>query len=241
MPVNKLLLFATVMTGVLGPMFWARFAQAQDAGGAGPGLGDLVLGIGVSAGMQYDDRDCKVGGGSSDFPGTSTCLLFAGGVDVSLLWRGRIGGMLGLYSSSGQAAIAQAVGGQTPPGFPDRISVPLALDVRPLGYLVSPGDRSWRGRLLGGLGLRLGPSLELVRTAGDSAAGAGLFFAAQAELPLHGAPRHGVSLRFTTNVIYAPQQELNNGMVRTSGSTDCATGCGYEPVVQTYLGLVYYP
>lgn len=209
----------------------------------------LTVALGVGAGMQYDSRACFLAGqagGEGVEPDTAPCVLFAGGGDLALLWRQRIGGMIGVYSVSGQA-----VRTGKEPAIPDRISLPLALEVRPLAFLPSSG---YVGRVLAGVGLRAGPSIEILRTASDQTATAGLYLALLGEVPLSRVAQHGVSLRLGLHLITAPRVSLNDGLVRSSPFDACAPqspepGCvpagerlhGVGVVAQTYLGLVYYP
>jgi hypothetical protein len=208
----------------------------------------LTVALGVGAGMQYDSRACFLAadGGDGTEPTTSPCVLFAGGGDLALLWRQRIGGMIGIYSVSGQA-----VRTGKEPAIPDRISLPLALEVRPLSFLPASG---YAARALAGVTLRAGPSIEILRTASDQTATAGLYLGVLGEVPLSRAARHGVSLRLGLHLITAPRVSLNDGLVRSSPFDACAPqnpepGCvpaserlhGVGVVAQTYLGLVYYP
>lgn len=229
-------------------------------------LGDLTVGIAASAGFQPDGRGCSVGKQDRTFPGTNTCILFAGGVDASFLWRGRIGASLGVWSVAGQAAVAEKPTDDAPEpaAFPDRVSVPLMLDVRPLAFLVAPEDRSYRARALHGVRLALGPSFELVRTSLDSSldwgarigsparAVLGLHASFDGEIPLHAAAdvRSGLSLRLSVRLLYVPIVTLavpSGGLVSSqpielpSGETGVADrfhGLGVR--AQLFLGLVYY-
>src|SRR5262249_2695874 len=91
-------------------------------------LGALTIGLSVSSGIQIDRRSCDTAGSSRTVPGSGACVLWAGGLDAAFLYRGHIGGSLGLWSVSGQSAqLAQGQGG---PAFPDRISIPLLLELR---------------------------------------------------------------------------------------------------------------
>lgn len=230
-------------------------------------LGGLTVGIGTSAGFQPDGRPCTVGGQYRTFPGTDTCLLFSGGLDASFLWHGRIGAALGLWSVAGQASVAKMVSPDGPeqPGFPDRVSVPLMLDVRPLAFLVAPDDRSYRARALHGLRLGLGPSFELVRTSLDSSldwgsrigsparAVLGMHASLDGEVPLHAAEdtRSGLSLRLSVRLLYVPivtlkaptggavaSQPVAEELVADTAAADTFHGLGVR--AQLFLGLVYY-
>lgn len=202
----------------------------------------LRFSLALSGGMQFDGRSCAPGGGQDPFPGP--CLLFAGGVEGGLLWRWRVGAVLGLYSVNGVGAAVASDGATQVPAIPDRISIPLSVELRPAGFFVPPGG--YRRRLLHGLGLRVGPSLELLRTASDQVAGLGFHLGLFGELPLYVAPHHSVSLRVLGDLLISPRASLNNGVVRSVNFSDCADPCpsgtyGYGPVGQLYLGLVYLP
>lgn len=223
---------------------------APEPAPADPFAAPLWVALGVSLGSQVDSRDCSTAGRSSNFVGTGTCLLFAAGVDLSLLYRGRIGGSLGLYSVSGVAAAINETDASKTPAIPDRISVPMLLEVRPLAYLRRAQTPSYTARALRGVGLALGPSVELVRTSSDQATSLGGQLRLQVEIPLHGGAHHGVSLRAAAHLLIAPKVSLNGGVVRSVNFEPCQNpGCptladafhGYGPVFQSYLGLVYYP
>lgn len=210
----------------------------------------LSVGLGISLGSQLDSRDCSTAGRSATFAGSGTCMLFAGGVDLSLLYRARIGASLGLYSVSGVAALINETDAAQTPAIPDRVSIPLLLDVRPLAFLQRAQRPSYTARVLRGVGLAAGPSVELVRTSSDQATSVGGQLRLQVEVPLHGGPRHGVSLRAAAHLLIAPRVSLNGGVVRSVNFEPCTgAGCptlsdhfhGYGPVFQSYLGLVYYP
>ncbi|MCS6914816.1 MAG: hypothetical protein RMK29_10385 [Myxococcales bacterium] len=206
----------------------------------------LTLAVAASAGVQYDARPCTLAGREGLSPDVPVCLLFAGGADAALLWRGRIGGALGLYSSAGQAVKT----GQQP-AIPDRISLPVLLEVRPLSYLPAAEEETLRGRFLSGLALRAGPSVEIVRTSSDAAAGPGFHMALVGEVPLSASRQHAVSLRLALHLLIVPLLSLNDDAVRSAPVAGCAPSpeCmlaadrihGYGAVAQTYLGLVYYP
>lgn len=222
-------------------------------------LGDVTVGIGLQAGVQPDSRSCKVGEASRSLGGY--CMLFAGGLDVSVLYRGAIGGSIGLFSVAGQAAIAE----NDAPGFPDRISIPLLLDLRPLGFLVQRGDRSYRARALHGLRFGIGPSLEIIRISRESVfdwgerigeparSVLGMQATFDGEVPLTGRAENSVSLRLSVRVLYAPKVALDGDMtpgVIRSANFDLATvegpprndqWLGLAPSAQVLLGLVYYP
>lgn len=199
----------------------------------------LTVAMGASVGLQPDSRQCGLAGSVGSNSPAAACVMFAGGVDLSLLYRGRLGGTVGLFSVSGQAI-------QGTVAAPDRVSIPFLFDVRPLGFLVPRGDTSYKGRLLTGLGLALGPSVEVIRISSDSTVNPGLVVRLQAELPLHAQPRNGVSLRFAAHTVVSPAVALYSGGVRTTPfecvpATCAGVPLGLDAVFQAYFGLVYYP
>lgn len=218
--------------------------------------GALSVGIGISAGFQTDSRGCDTAGSSRSLPNNGACILWAGGVDVSMLWRGHIGAALGVFSVSGQAAYAST--GQSAAAFPDRVSVPLLVDFRPLSFVLPASQGGYLSRVLYGIRLGLGPSLEFVRTASDSSTAYGqrtgsvaralfgMHFSLDGEVPLQSAA-HGLSLRVSTRILYAPIVVLNDGLVQSTPVVSDVppvelprTFLGYATHAQVYLGLVYY-
>src|SRR5437773_590027 len=102
---------ARLRLALLAALLAPAAARADDEGGVRP----LTVALSVSAGMQYDGRACALAGHDSNEPDTPVCLLLAGGTDIALLWRGRLGGAIGLFSSSG---VAVTTGKE--PAIPDR-------------------------------------------------------------------------------------------------------------------------
>lgn len=218
-------------------------------------LGDLTVGMAVSAGFQPDARPCQVAGVARNAPGTG-CALFAAGIDGSFLWKGRLGVALGLSSVAGQSSVPQASepGSDAPPAFPDRVSVALALDIRPLAFFVPAGDRSYQARLLHGLRVGIGPSFELVRTALDSSIRAGnrqgnlasailgMHTLIDGEIPLLSQGANSLSLRISLRLLYVPQVVLNDGSIQSAPFTpvELDQPQGYGLRTQLLFGLVYY-
>lgn len=220
-------------------------------------LGALTVELSASAGFQTDSRGCNTAGTNRSVPGTGTCILWGGGVDVSLLWRGHLGAAVGLWSVAGQAAVIPE--GSSGAAFPDRVSVPLLLDFRPFSFVLPASQTGYLSRFLYGLRLGIGPSLEIVRTSSDSSVAAGERTGSPAasliganlfvggEVPLTSGPS-GLALRFSTRFLYAPIVVLNEGLVQSAPivSTDStpttltSTFQGYATHVQVYLGLAYY-
>lgn len=245
--------------GLLGALALAAFPTESRADLGS--LGTTTVGVAIAGGIQPDTRSCTVGGQDRTFPGTGSCLLWGGGIEAMMLWRGRVGAALGLYSIAGQAAVpvADSPSGQAPPAFPDRVSVPLLLDVRPLAF-VAAQDGSYSSRFLHGLRLGLGPSFELVRTSSDSSIAfgnrigelarsiLGMHASLDLEVPLIASIPSALSLRFSTRILYVPLIPLNSGVVR-SAPFDAGPGggppvgseyVGYGVRGQLFLGLAYY-
>jgi hypothetical protein len=222
--------------------------------------GAVTVAIGVGGGFQLDRRACDTAGSSRTTP-TGQCVLWAGGLDLSLLWRGHLGASLGLWSVSGQAAvIPSAPDGPSPAAaFPDRVSLPLLFDLRPLSFFVAPGSSSYLDRVLYGLRLGLGPSIEIVRTASDSSLDwgrrigeplrslVGMHASLDGELPLQSGPS-GLSLRLSARLLYVPLVVLNDAAVQSApvSTTDVTPAqlpksfVGYASHAQLFLSLVYY-
>jgi hypothetical protein len=223
-------------------------------------LGDVTIGLGIAAGFQPDSRSCNVGRDSHSVPqpgsDSGACLMWAGGVEGTILWRGHIGVALGLYSVAGQAGVRQQQPGEAPPAFPDRVSVPLLLDMRPFSALGAADGNGYLARFLHGIRFGLGPSFELVRTSSDSSVNwgqrngspvksvIGAHFTFDVEVPLHAAAASALSLRLSTRVLYVPLVSLDNDTVRSADfAVDAAsepTFLGYGTHAQAYLGFVYY-
>lgn len=225
-------------------------------------LGALTVGLGLGLGFQPDSRTCETAGSGRPLtPGGSGCALFAGGVDASFLWRGRVGASLGLWSVAGQAAVPQGVppSGQAPAAYPDRISIPLLLDVRPLAFFRWGDDGSYLRRLTHGVRLAIGPSFELVRTSSDSSLDfadrtgsiakslLGMHLSLDGEIPLHASLPSALSLRVSLRALYVPVVALNDGMVQSAivGADQTpamlsSTLQGYATHFQFLMGLAYY-
>lgn len=243
---------ATAAIIVLGALFGASSAARAELGSLGP----VTIGVAVAAGLQPDKRSCETAGSSRSFPTTGACIQWAGGVEGSILWRGHVGLAMGVFSVAGQAA--QAPQGQTAAAFPDRVSVPFLLDFRPLSFLLGGRPASYLSRVMYGLRIGLGPSVEIVRTSSDSSimwgqrlgqpakALLGGQFSLDAEVPLSRSVS-GLSLRLSTRILYAPIVVLNDGAVQSSPVANMQTPIelssmfqGYASHVQLFLGLIYY-
>lgn len=158
------------------------------------------------------------------------------GVGVEALWRGRVGGYAALLSSEGTPIAAVEVNGVTKASLADRVSVPIALAWRPFQMLTPlVQQRSAFGRrLLEGIGVQVGISVEHLRTSDDSATTAGLHLGLGVELPLFGGPvEGGLSLRLYGRLLVTKDVRLDTTQ----------TQIVFEPGFsgQIFGGLAYYP
>jgi hypothetical protein len=152
------------------------------------------------------------------------------GAGIELLWRARLGGFAELLSSSGTAIVPPTVNGARLPSLADRISVPFGLAARPLAARFIE-RKDFAARLLSGIGVQLGISVEHLRTNDDDKTTAGLHAAVLFDVPLYGGPKlGGVALRLGARLLVAPEVKLDGGAV-------------YEPNAsgQLFAGLSYYP
>ena len=152
------------------------------------------------------------------------------GAGAELLWRARVGGFAALLASEGTPIIAPTVNGKQLPSLGDRISVPFGLAARPLAPFAID-LHPWWARLLSGVGVQLGVTVEHVRTNDDSRTTAGLHVALGVDVPLYGGPKQGgVALRLYGRLLFTPAIYLDNRAI-------------FEPVAsgQLYAGLAYYP
>jgi hypothetical protein len=151
------------------------------------------------------------------------------GAGVELLWRGRLGGFAELLSSSGSPIEVGRFNGVQQPSFGDRISVPFGLAARPFASLGRPG--TYVARLLAGIDVQLGLTVEYVRTSDDDAATAGLHTAIALDVPIYGGVvEGGLALHLGARFFFTPEIWLDNRSV-------------FEPVASTQLfaGITYIP
>ena len=174
----------------------------------------LMLSVHALLGVEPHDRGSPV----------------AFGAGAELLWRARVGGFAALLAAEGTPIIAPTVGGHQQQGFADRISIPFGLSARPLAWLAA--DRSnWVSRLLTGIGVQLGLTIEQLRTSDDSQTTAGLHVALGVDVPIYGGPRQGgIALRLYGRLLFTPEVKLDNNAV-------------FEPSAsgQLFAGLAYFP
>lgn len=152
------------------------------------------------------------------------------GAGAELLWRARVGFFADLLASEGTPIVAPSQNGTQQPGFGDRISVPFGLAARPLAWL-TVDKPSWGARLVAGIGVQLGITVEHLRTSDDNATTAGLHAALALDVPLYGGPKQGgVALRLCARMLATPTVKLDQAAV-------------LEPSVsaQLFAGLAYYP
>jgi hypothetical protein len=180
----------------------------------------LTLGINALIGVEPHSRGNPV----------------AFGAGAEILWRARIGGFAQLLSSEGTPVVAPTVNNIKQQSFGDRISVPFGLAVRPLAW--SFGDRAdWPARLLTGIELQLGLTVEHVRTSDDSDTTAGLHAALGLDIPIWGGPkRGGIAVRLYARMMVTPSISLDFDNTLQAFTV-------FEPVFsgQLYAGLIYFP
>jgi hypothetical protein len=151
------------------------------------------------------------------------------GCGLELLWKARLGGFAALYSSEGTPIAVPKYNNVQQPFLGDRISVPFGLAARPFASFGRPG--SFLGRLLYGIDLQLGITVEYVRTSDDDAATAGLHAAVALELPLYGgAVEGGLAVRLGARFMFTPEIHLDSNSVLEPTAT-----------TQLFAGLTYYP
>jgi hypothetical protein len=167
--------------------------------------------------------------GGEPQPERGTAVAF--GVGAEVLWRLRVGAFVALLSSEGSPLMAATVGGKTQPSLGDRVSVPFGLAARPFGAL-GERPRHFGDRLLGGLGVQLGATIEHVRTSDDSQTTGGLHLGLSVDVPVWGGPGEGgVALRLYGRLMVTPEVTLE------------ANKSVFEPHAsgQIFGGLAYYP
>jgi hypothetical protein len=185
----------------------------------------LALGVHALIGVEPHDRGNPV--------------AFGGGAE--LLWRGRFGGFAALLASEGSPVIPPTSGTGTELALVDRISVPFGFATRPLAT-IGLKRRDYWGRLLTGIGLQAGITVEHYRLSTDEQTTAGLHLGAGVDVPLWGGTREGgVALRIYGRFIATPSITFIGppppGML-TGGSP-----IAFEPAAsgQFFVGVTYYP
>ena len=152
------------------------------------------------------------------------------GAGAELLWKARLGGFAELLSSGGTGLIAPTVMGVMEPGFADRISVPFGLASRPLApWFINRSQ--WWARLLDGIGVQLGLTVEHLRTSDDATTTAGLHAALSVDVPLYGGPKQGgAAIRLAGRLMVTPTIFLDNRAVAEPATNG-----------QLFIGFAYYP
>lgn len=153
------------------------------------------------------------------------------GIGGEFLWRARVGGFVSLLSSEGTLVlVTQTVNGTKAPSLPDRISVPFGFAARPFTVLVERRDEYW-ARLVAGLGVQVGVTVENLRTSDDSQTVAGLHLGVSVDVPLWGGPvQGGAGLRLAGRALFTPAVSLSANSVA-------------EPIAsgQFYGGFCWWP
>ncbi len=151
------------------------------------------------------------------------------GVGAEMLWRMRIGGFAALLSSSGTPILpVKGAGDQTLPSLADRISVPFGFAVRPFSALIGSSTR-WTDRLVRGIGVQLGVTVEHYRTSSDDDTVVGGHLALGVDVPI--AP--GFALRAYARLMVTPEITLQS-QAEQKVHVGIANG-------QLFAGLVWYP
>lgn len=160
-------------------------------------------------------------------------IPIAFGVGGELMWRARIGAFAALLSSEGSPILPQSAGnGKTLASLADRISVPIALAWRPFTPLAEK-HVTWPWRLLAGIGVQAGVSIENLRTSDDDATTAGLHLGLSIDVPVFGGPiEGGLALRLYGRMVVAPDVTLDVNQPQRV----------HEPIFtgQIFGGLTYY-
>jgi hypothetical protein len=149
------------------------------------------------------------------------------GFGAEALWHGWVGIFASLLASEGTPILVAA----NKPSLADRISVPFGVALRPIGREAAK-HQGWGWRLLGGIGVQAGISVEHLRVTDSGATTAGLHLGLGVDVPLYGGPlTGGVALRAGARLIVTPEVTLEaNQAVR-------------EPIAsgQLFVGIAYVP
>jgi hypothetical protein len=131
------------------------------------------------------------------------------GVAGEIMWRARVGGMIALLSRSGLPVLPVRVGEVTLPSLADRISFPIAVVGRPFAAIGERHHARWWGRLLHGIGVSAGLSVENLRTSDENQTVVGLHLGLSADVPIWGGPMQGgVALRLFGRLVVGPEVRL---------------------------------
>jgi hypothetical protein len=149
------------------------------------------------------------------------------GVGAEALYHGWIGLFAALLASEGTPIIVST--GKA--SLADRVSVPFGFAVRPVGRAAMKHS-SWGWRLLGGIGLQAGISVEHLRSSDAEATTAGLHLGLAVDVPIYGGPTQGgVAIRAGARLIVTPEVKLESNQAIQ------------EPIAsgQLFIGLAYTP
>jgi hypothetical protein len=155
------------------------------------------------------------------------------GLGAEALYHGWLGMFVSLLGSEGTPIL---VGGTQ--SLADRVSVPFGFAVRPAGR-EAQHHTSYGWRLLGGIGLQAGISIELLRVSDNGVTTAGLHLQASIDVPLYGGPTTGgLALRAGARLIVTPEETFDQ-MVQ-GGKVVAAV---HEPIAsgQIFVGIAYVP
>lgn len=201
----------------------------------------LLVNAGLGFGIEPHSRapiECSKtmvaqGGGATEVAVPQCNMVLTYAIGGEALWRGFLGPAAELVVAEGTPIEPGADANNKPiPAFGDRISIVLAVAVRPLAPLSWHHSGWWR-RLAAGLGVQVGLSVEHTRVTLDSQTNAGLHLQAHLDVPLWRAnTERGLSLRLAVRVLVSPEAVFQLGK---DASVD-------EPgtAVQLFAGLAYY-
>ena len=135
-------------------------------------------------------------------------------------------------SSSGTPVVPMKEGETTLPSLADRISVPFVLAARPFTPLAD--GNAWWQRLVQGIGLQVGLTVEHYRTSLNDETTAGLHAALSLDIPLYGGPQTGgIALRGYARMLATPEILLERESTQM-------VYVGYV-TSQIYMGLCWTP
>jgi len=143
------------------------------------------------------------------------------------LWHGWVGVFLSLLASEGTPIIVPS----TKAALADRVSVPFGFAIRPAGAFAQRHD-GWGWRLLGGLGLQTGITIEYIRSTDDGKTTAGLHAGISLDVPIYGGPvQGGIALRLAGRAIVTPAVtlETNKSIKEPIASGQFFAGFCYTP------------
>jgi hypothetical protein len=155
------------------------------------------------------------------------------GLGAEGLYHGWLGVFVSLLGSEGTPVVTG-----TTISLADRVSVPFGFAVRPAGR-AAQHHTSYGWRLLGGIGLQTGISIEHLRVSDNSVTTAGLHLQASIDVPIYGGPTTGgVALRAGARLILTPEETFDQ--LVQGGKVVSAV---HEPIAsgQIFVGIAYVP